>query len=112
MRSRIGRTLARAVVVVGCIGVAWSPTAVAWGQSESDIVSAFREAHASHQLDRMLGLFCWDRVTPEMRKMTENELSQSLDEELSVVRVTGEHPVGRSNQYIRNGVLYGYNLAV
>jgi hypothetical protein len=112
MKSRIGRTLAWTVVAVGWIGVAWSPTPVAWGQSESEIVSAFREAHASHQLDRMLRLFCWDRVTPEMRQMTENELSQSLDEELSVVRVTGEHPAGRSNRYIRNGMVYGHNLTV
>jgi hypothetical protein len=44
--------------------------------------------------------------------MTENELSQSLDEELSVVRVTGEHPAGRSNRYIRNGMVYGHNLTV
>jgi hypothetical protein len=112
MKGRISKTIAWSVVAVGWVGVAWSPTAAAGGQSEAEIVNAFREAHASHQLDRMLLLFCWDHVTPEIRQMTESELSQSLDEELSAVMVTGEHPAGRSNGYIRNGIVYGHNLTV
>jgi hypothetical protein len=58
----------------------------------------------------MLKLFCWDKVTPEVRKVTEEHLTSSFEDKILTVRITTEHPKGRVNRFLRNGVLYGFNL--
>ena len=60
----------------------------------------------------MLTLFCWDKVTPEIRKVTEEHVKDSFDDNILAVRITTEHPKGRVNQFLRNGVRYGFNLTV
>jgi hypothetical protein len=60
----------------------------------------------------MLKLFCWDKVTPEVRKVTEEHVKGSFDDNILTLRITTEHPKGRVNQFLRNGVLYGFNLTV
>ena len=81
-------------------------------QSESELIDAYRQAHDRRDLEGMLKLFCWDKVTPEVRKVTEEHVKSSFEDNLLTVRITGEHPKGRVNQFVRNGVLYGFNLTV
>jgi hypothetical protein len=81
-------------------------------QSESELIDGYRRAHDRRDLEGMLKLFCWDKVTPEVRKVTEEHVKGSFDDNILTVRITTEHPKGRVNQFLRNGVLYGFNLTV
>jgi hypothetical protein len=78
----------------------------------AQLVNAFRQAHDHRSLAAMSRLYCWDNVTPEVRKLTENELKDSFKEKIVSVKVTTEHPKQRTNQYVRNGVLYRFNLPI
>jgi hypothetical protein len=81
-------------------------------QSESELTDGYRRAHDRRDLEGMLALFCWDKVTPEIRKVTEEHVKDSFDDNILAVRITTEHPKGRVNQFLRNGVRYGFNLTV
>lgn len=80
--------------------------------SVSELVGAFRTAHDRRDLDGMLGLFCWDQVTPEIRQRTEKDVEESFDDDISNLKTTTEHPRGRVNEFVRDGVAYGLNLTV
>jgi hypothetical protein len=60
----------------------------------------------------MSKLFCGDRVTPEVRTVTEEHLKTSFDEKIADIRVTREHPKGRTDVFVRNSITYKFNLPV
>lgn len=99
--------LAVAILLVGC---ATQLKASAAGPSESELIDGYRQAHNSRDLQAMLKLYCWDRVTPEIRKMSEAGAKAMFEEKIVSIEMTSEHPKGRINQYIRSGVTYGLNL--
>jgi hypothetical protein len=78
----------------------------------TEFAAAFRQAHEQHDLEAMRKLFCWDRVTPEFRKATEDELRGDFDNKIVSIKVTTEHPRGRPDVFVRNGVTYRFNLRV
>ena len=80
--------------------------------SESELIDTYRRAHDTRDLQAMLKLFCWDGVTPEIRKVMETRIKEMFEETLLSIRTTTEHPKGRMNRYIKNGVSYGLNLPV
>ncbi len=80
--------------------------------SQSELIGGYRQAHDRRDLQAMLKLFCWDGVTPELRQITEDGVKEMFDEKILSIKITDEHPKGRTNQYIRNGVTYGLNLPV
>lgn len=84
--------------------------AFAAGPAEAELIDAYRQAHDRRDLQAMMNLYCWDRVTPEIRKMTERHAKESFDEKIGKIAMTSEHPKERLNQYIRNGITYGLNL--
>jgi hypothetical protein len=81
-------------------------------QSESELISAYRQAHDHRDLEGMLKLFCWDNVTREIRHSTEEHAKSSFDDKVVDVEITAEHPKGRVYEFLRNGVRYGFNLTV
>jgi hypothetical protein len=97
------------VLLFGCARAQSLPSANVLGD---EFITAFRQAHERRDLDAMSKLVCWDRVTPELRKLTEAHFKTSFDEKIVNLRLTTEHPQGRTNQYVRNGVTYGFNLPV
>jgi len=80
--------------------------------SVPELVTAFRVAHDNRDLDGMMNLFCWDEVTAETRQVTEKEIEESFDSDISTLRTTTEHPRGRLNEFVRDGIPYGFNLTV
>jgi len=80
--------------------------------SEQQLIEEYRRAHDRRDLERMLALFCWDKVTPEIRHITEEHVKSSFDDKIIDVKITAEHPNGRVNQFLRNDVRYGFNLTV
>jgi hypothetical protein len=80
--------------------------------SQSELIDGYRQAHDRRDLQAMLKLFCWDGVTPELRQMTEDGVKGMFEEKILRIKIADEHPKGRMNQYIRNGVTYGLNLPV
>lgn len=80
--------------------------------SVPELVGAFRAAHDHRDLDRMMNLFCWDQVGTETRSNTETAMEESFDDDISSLKTTTEHPKGRVNEFVRDGVSYGFNLPV
>jgi hypothetical protein len=78
----------------------------------SEFMAAFRQAHDHRDLEAMSKLFCWDRVTPEIRKITEDYLRGAFDDKIVDIKLTTEHPQGRPDVYVRNGITYRFNLPV
>jgi hypothetical protein len=103
--------MATTVVVLTC-AITQSAQAANAEPSESELIDAYRQAHDRRDLQAMLQLFCWDGVTPEVRKVTENGVKEMFEDKLLSVKMTTEHPKGRMNRYIKNGVTYGLNLPV
>jgi hypothetical protein len=79
---------------------------------ESDFIAAFRQAHDRRDLEAMSKLFCGDRVTPEVKTLTEDHLKSAFDEKITAIRLTTEHPKGRTDVFVRNGTTYKFNLPV
>jgi len=96
-----------AVVLVGCANKQSTSSINASG---SEFMAAFRQAHDHRDLEAMSKLFCWDRVTPENKKSTENYLRGAFDNKLVDVKLTTEHPQGRPDVYLRSGITYRLNL--
>jgi len=48
--------------------------------SGDEFIATFRQAHDHRDLEAMSKLVCWDRVTPEMRKLTEDDFKTAFDE--------------------------------
>jgi hypothetical protein len=103
--------MAIAVVLWSCAATQ-SEQATNAQPSESELIDGYRRAHEARDLRAMLKLFCWDGVTPEIKKVTENGVKEMFEEKLLSIRMTTEHPKGRMNRYIRSGVSYGLNLPV
>lgn len=99
--------LAVAVLLVGC---ATQLKVSAAGPSESELIDGYRQAHNRRDLQAMLKLYFWDRVTPEIRKMSEAGAKAMFEQKIVSIKMSSEHPKGRMNQYIRSGVTYGLNL--
>jgi len=59
----------------------------------------------------MRKLYCWDGVTPDIRETTEH-YGYDFEEKIIDIKLTNEHPKGRLNEYIKDGVTYGFNLPV
>jgi hypothetical protein len=97
-------------LLVGCAKTQSSPTAAQ--PSQTELIEAFRQAHDRRNVQAMLNLFCWDGVTPELRKLTEDSVKTSFEDKIVSIKMTSEHPKGRMNEYIRNGMTYGFNLPV
>jgi hypothetical protein len=107
---RFSRQIVCSILVVLLVSCVTERKASAAGPSESELVEAYHQAHNRRDLQAMLKLYCWDRVTPEIRKMSEEGAKGMFDEKIVSIRMTSEHPPGRMNQYIRSGVTYGLNL--
>ena len=97
------------VLVVGCRSKESRPSATA---SASDFVGAFRQAHDRDDFEALSRLVCWDRVPPEMKKLSEDSLKAFFDDKVVDIKFTTEHPEGRPDTYVRNGVTYRFNLPV
>jgi len=80
--------------------------------SQSELIDGYRQAHDRRDLQAMLKLFCWDGVTPELKKVTEDWAKEMFEEKVLSIKMTTEDPKGRMNRYIKNGVSYGLNLPV
>lgn len=107
-RRTFASTLALFLLLASCTGA--QARASAAGPSEAELINAYRQAHGRRDLQAMMKLYCWDRVTPEIRKMTEEHAKEEFDEKIGKITMTSEHPKERLTQYIRNGVTYGLNL--
>jgi len=108
--SFLGRLFVPAMaLLVGCTTKQATPSV---NGSGIEFVAAFRQAHDHRDLEAMSKLFCGDRVTPEIRKVTEDHLKSAFDENISDIRVTTEHPKGRTDVFVRNGITYKFNLPV
>lgn len=81
------------------------------GTSQSDFIAAYRRAHDARDVDAMGKLYCWDGVTPEIKDITER-YAYDFDDEIRDAKLTSEHPRDRPNQYVRDGVTYGFNLPI
>jgi len=103
--------MATAVGLLSCANTQSAQAANAQ-PSESELIDGYREAHARRDLQAMLKLFCWDGVTPEVKKVTENGVKEMFEDKILSIKMTTEHPKGRMNRYIKNGVSYGLNLPV
>jgi len=101
-------TVVTVFVLLSCAHAQIKPSTS--GPSESELIEGYRQAHDRRDLQAMLKLYCFDRVTPEIKKMTEEGAKGMFDEKIVSIKMTSEHPKGRMNQYIRNGVTYGLNL--
>jgi len=113
MRSNRGRSIVLSILLGSAVGGAFGQSANTEGTgSVSELVSAFRSAHDHRDLDGMMNLFCWDQVTPEIRQVTEKDVEESFDDDISNLKTTTEHPKGRVTEFVRDGVPYGFNLAV
>jgi hypothetical protein len=113
MKMRFSRRACAPALVIsiffaGCAGAPVKASAA--GPSETELINAYRHAHDSRDLQAMMKLYCWDRVTPEIRKMTEQHAKEMFDEKIGKITITSEHPKERLTQYIRNGVTYGLNV--
>jgi hypothetical protein len=47
-----------------------------------------------------------------VRKVTEDHLKYAFDEKIADIRVTTEHPKGRTDVFVGNGITYKFNLPV
>ena len=97
-------------LVVGCTSK--QATTSVGNESGEEFVAAFRQAHEQRDLEAMSKLFCGDRVTPEVRNATEDNLKTGFDEKIADIRVSTEHPKGRTDVFVRNGITYKFNLPV
>jgi hypothetical protein len=96
-------------LLVGCTTRQTTPSV---NGSGVEFVAAFRQAHEQRDLEAMLRLFCGDRVTPEVRNFTEDNLKTGFDEKIADIRVTAEHPKGRTDVFVRTGITYRFNSPV
>jgi hypothetical protein len=95
-------------LLIGCIGKQSTPLA----KSEPDFIAAFRQAHEGRDLEALSKLVCWDRVPLEIRKLSEDSFRATFDDKIMNIRVTTEHPQGRPEAYVRNGITYRFNVPV
>jgi hypothetical protein len=82
--------------------------------SEQDLTEAYRQAHDRGDMQAMMNLFCWDRVTPEVRKQTEDVERGTFALKIVELKLTTEGPAERMKalSYERNGTTYRFNLPV
>jgi hypothetical protein len=78
--------------------------------SGKTFIAAFRQAHDSRDIEVLSKLVCWDRVPSEMRKLSEDSFRAAFDDKIVDIRLTTEHPQGRPNVYVKNGITYRFNL--
>jgi hypothetical protein len=71
-------------------------------------MATFRQTHDHRDLQAISNLVCWDRVTPELRKLTEDNLRTTFDDKIEGVKLNTEHPQGRPDVYKRNGITYRF----
>ena len=76
---------------------------------QSDFIEAFRRAHDRRDAEAMRKLFCWDRVTPQVRESAERH-SYAFEEKIVSIKMTSEHPAGRVNEFTKDGITYAFNL--
>ena len=98
-----------AVALAGC-SIASSSQGKA-SPSQSDFVEAYRRAHDKHDVEAMRKLYCWDGATPEIKEITE-KYSYDFEDKIIDIKLTNEHPKERPNQFIKEGVTYGFNLPI
>jgi hypothetical protein len=98
-----------AVAFAGC-SIASSSQGKA-SPSQSDFVEVYRRAHDKHDVEAMRKLYCWDGATSEMKEITER-YSYDFEDKIIDIKLTNEHPKERPNQFIKDGVTYGFNLPV
>jgi hypothetical protein len=72
---KISRQLCRSMMAIavffwGC-ATTKSEQATNAQPSQSELIDGYRQAHDRRDLQAMLKLFCWDGVTPEVKKVTE-----------------------------------------
>lgn len=96
-----------AALLLSCTSKQSTPSAKT---SDDEFIAAFRQAHDHRDLEAISNLVCWDRVTPELRKLTEDSLRTAFDDKIVNVKMTTEHPQGRPDVYERNGITYRFNL--
>lgn len=81
------------------------------GPSQSNFIAAYRRAHDARDVDAMRKFYCWDGVTPEIRDITER-YAYDFEDKIIDIKLTSEHPKERPNQYVKDGVTYGFNLPI
>ncbi|HYL39301.1 MAG TPA: hypothetical protein VEV17_25505 [Bryobacteraceae bacterium] len=80
--------------------------------SASELTEAYRRGHDHRDLAALSKLFCWDRVTQEIKQVNEELMKSGFDEKIIRITVTTERPKGSLDGYLRNGVPYRFNLPV
>lgn len=95
-------------LLIGCTGKHSTPSAKTSG---AEFIAAFRQAHDSRNIEALSRLVCWDRVPSEMRKASEDSF-KAFDDKIADIRLTTEHPQGRPDVYVRNGIAYRFNFPV
>lgn len=83
--------------------------------SEAEFVEAYHQAHESQDVQAMMKFFCWDRVTPEVRKQTEDLAKGELALKISDIGISRtSEPLERMRKlsYVKDGVTYRFNLSV
>jgi hypothetical protein len=81
------------------------------GPSQSDFIATYRRAHDARDVDAMRKLYYWDGVTPEIKDIAERYAYDFADKIIDI-KLTSEHPKDRPNQYVKDGVTYGFNLPI
>jgi hypothetical protein len=81
------------------------------GPSKSDFMAAYRRAHDARDVDAMRKLYCWEGVTPEIKDVTER-YAYDFEDKIIDIKLTSEHPKDRPNQYVKDGVTYGFNWPI
>jgi hypothetical protein len=82
--------------------------------SPQNLMDAYRQAHDHGDMQAMMNLFCWDRVTPDVKKQTEDVERGAFALKISDLKLTTEGPVERMKalSYERDGTTYRFNLPV
>ena len=97
-----------AALLIGCTAKQSTPLA----KSGPDFIAAFRQAYQGRDIEALSKLVCWDRVPSEIRKLSEDSFRAAFDDKIMNIRFTTEHPQGRPEVYVRDGITYRFNVPV
>jgi len=95
MRTLAGFAFLACLLLCGCLPSTGGPAGGTAGGSsdpEADLIAAYRQAHASQDVDAILALYCFDRVDAEMRETVRGNVSDELLAPIKSIRIEPADP--------------------
>jgi hypothetical protein len=80
-------------------------------EAEAQFTAEAKAAFDTKDSTKLLGLVCWDDVTPEVKTMLTEQLSFLVRQTVTQIELIAPDPQ-KKFEYTRNGVAYKSNLAV